>query len=211
MQVPWQTLIVDEGHRLKNSDSSLFGVLAGLRPSCRLLLTGTPLQNSLTELWALLNFLLPDVFSSGETFDDWFAAPFKARARPGAGGRGWGGRGGWRSAAGAGPAAAGGGGASCMPAPALHAPAHSVPCLQCLPERAAPPASRLAGTYAIPCCRCACLYCLQGSTEAEDLALNEEEHLLVIHRLHQVRPGWLGAARHALSCLCALSKLLGWT
>lgn len=38
----------------------------------RLLLTGTPLQNNLHELWALLNFLLPDVFSSAEDFDSWF-------------------------------------------------------------------------------------------------------------------------------------------
>lgn len=38
----------------------------------RLLLTGTPLQNNLHELWALLNFLLPDLFSSAEDFDSWF-------------------------------------------------------------------------------------------------------------------------------------------
>ncbi|KAF1794381.1 ISWI family [Phytophthora cactorum] len=38
----------------------------------RLLLTGTPLQNNLHELWALLNFLLPDVFASSQEFDDWF-------------------------------------------------------------------------------------------------------------------------------------------
>ena len=40
----------------------------------RLLLTGTPLQNNLHELWALLNFLLPDVFNSSEDFDAWFNA-----------------------------------------------------------------------------------------------------------------------------------------
>lgn len=38
----------------------------------RILLTGTPLQNSLHELWALLNYLVPDVFASAEQFDDWF-------------------------------------------------------------------------------------------------------------------------------------------
>lgn len=42
------------------------------RTSNRLLLTGTPLQNNLHELWALLNFLLPDIFSSSEQFDEWF-------------------------------------------------------------------------------------------------------------------------------------------
>lgn len=40
----------------------------------RLLLTGTPLQNNLHELWALLNFLLPDVFNSADDFDSWFSA-----------------------------------------------------------------------------------------------------------------------------------------
>ena len=38
----------------------------------RLLITGTPLQNNLHELWAMLNFLLPDIFSSSEQFDEWF-------------------------------------------------------------------------------------------------------------------------------------------
>ena len=40
----------------------------------RLLITGTPLQNNLHELWALLNFLLPDMFSSSDDFDSWFAS-----------------------------------------------------------------------------------------------------------------------------------------
>lgn len=40
----------------------------------RLLITGTPLQNNLRELWALLNFLLPDVFSSATDFDSWFSS-----------------------------------------------------------------------------------------------------------------------------------------
>ena len=44
------------------------------KSSNRLLLTGTPLQNNLHELWALLNFLLPDVFNSAEDFDAWFNA-----------------------------------------------------------------------------------------------------------------------------------------
>ena len=38
----------------------------------RLLLTGTPLQNNLHELWSLLNFLLPEIFSSSDDFDEWF-------------------------------------------------------------------------------------------------------------------------------------------
>ena len=43
-----------------------------LKSQNRFLLTGTPLQNNLHELWALLNFLLPDVFNSAEDFDSWF-------------------------------------------------------------------------------------------------------------------------------------------
>lgn len=76
-RVEWQHLIIDEGHRIKNHESRLSFVLhTHYRSRNRLLLTGTPLQNSLTELWALLNFLLPNVFKSAESFESWFAAPF---------------------------------------------------------------------------------------------------------------------------------------
>ena len=47
-------------------------IVRDFRTTNRLLLTGTPLQNNLHELWALLNFLLPDVFNSSEDFDSWF-------------------------------------------------------------------------------------------------------------------------------------------
>lgn len=76
-RVQWQHLIIDEGHRIKNHESKLSVTLQMYYTSRnRLLLTGTPLQNSLTELWALLNFLLPNVFKSAESFESWFAAPF---------------------------------------------------------------------------------------------------------------------------------------
>lgn len=66
-QLRWKYMIVDEGHRMKNHHCKLTVVLNThyLAPR-RLLLTGTPLQNKLPELWALLNFLLPDVFNSSE-------------------------------------------------------------------------------------------------------------------------------------------------
>jgi ATP-dependent DNA helicase len=70
--VPWKYLAVDEGHRLKNKDSKLLRELKALHADNRLLLTGTPLQNNLVELWSLLNFILPDIFDSLETFRDWF-------------------------------------------------------------------------------------------------------------------------------------------
>jgi SNF2 family DNA or RNA helicase len=75
----WQYIIVDEGHRMKNADSKFAQTLGTIYQSKhRILLTGTPLQNNLPELWALLNFLLPKIFSSMETFDQWFNKPFVA-------------------------------------------------------------------------------------------------------------------------------------
>jgi SWI/SNF-related matrix-associated actin-dependent regulator of chromatin subfamily A member 5 len=68
----WHVLIVDEAHRLKNENSKLFQELNQLKTRARLLLTGTPLQNNLHELWALLFFLLPDIFHSASDFDALF-------------------------------------------------------------------------------------------------------------------------------------------
>ena len=67
-KVGWEALIIDEGHRLKCKTSKLFEALQTLRTSFRLLLTGTPLQNNLEELWTLLHFLQPEEFASLETF-----------------------------------------------------------------------------------------------------------------------------------------------
>ncbi|CAG9760593.1 unnamed protein product [Ceutorhynchus assimilis] len=68
----WGYLVLDEAHRIKNEKSKLSEILREFKTSNRLLLTGTPLQNNLHELWALLNFLLPDVFNSSDDFDAWF-------------------------------------------------------------------------------------------------------------------------------------------
>lgn len=70
--INWNYLIVDEGHRLKNSNCVLVRFLKQLPVSNRLLITGTPLQNNLTELWSLLNFILPDIFSDLNFFQQWF-------------------------------------------------------------------------------------------------------------------------------------------
>jgi len=70
----WRFLAIDEAHRIKNEKSLLSGIVREFKSSNRLLLTGTPLQNNLHELWALLNFLLPDVFNSSDDFDSWFNA-----------------------------------------------------------------------------------------------------------------------------------------
>ena len=68
----WKYLAVDEGHRLKNKDCRLIRELKTINSANRLLLTGTPLQNDLTELWALLNFLLPNIFDDLRSFQKWF-------------------------------------------------------------------------------------------------------------------------------------------
>ncbi|CAF0887112.1 unnamed protein product [Adineta steineri] len=77
-KISWKYLIVDEGHRMKNHHCKLTQILSRYysNASHRLLLTGTPLQNNLPELWALLNFILPSIFKSSTTFTDWFNAPF---------------------------------------------------------------------------------------------------------------------------------------
>jgi ATP-dependent helicase STH1/SNF2 len=75
----WQYIIVDEGHRMKNSHSKFASILGQKYSSRhRILLTGTPLQNNLPELWSLLNFLLPTIFNSVDTFDQWFNKPFQS-------------------------------------------------------------------------------------------------------------------------------------
>jgi SWI/SNF-related matrix-associated actin-dependent regulator of chromatin subfamily A member 5 len=68
----WRYLIIDEAHRIKNENSVLSQCVRFFTSQYRLLLTGTPLQNNLHELWALLNFLLPEVFNNAEDFDAWF-------------------------------------------------------------------------------------------------------------------------------------------
>ncbi|KAH9328774.1 hypothetical protein KI387_000882, partial [Taxus chinensis] len=68
----WRYIIIDEAHRIKNENSLLAKTMRIYSTNYRLLITGTPLQNNLHELWSLLNFLLPEIFSSAETFDEWF-------------------------------------------------------------------------------------------------------------------------------------------
>lgn len=70
----WRYIIIDEGHRIKNYDCQLVKILKSCKSMNRLLLTGTPLQNNLAELWSLLNFLLPEIFDDLAVFESWFNA-----------------------------------------------------------------------------------------------------------------------------------------
>lgn len=76
-KIKWVHMIVDEGHRMKNAQSKLSSTITQYYTTrYRIILTGTPLQNNLPELWALLNFVLPTIFKSVKSFDEWFNTPF---------------------------------------------------------------------------------------------------------------------------------------
>ena len=70
--VHWEVLVVDEAHRLKNASSKFFRFLSNYSLNYKMLLTGTPLQNNLEELFYLLNFLTPSKFNDLNTFQSNF-------------------------------------------------------------------------------------------------------------------------------------------
>ncbi|GAB2217338.1 hypothetical protein Drorol1_Dr00000512 [Drosera rotundifolia] len=76
-KIDWKYIIIDEAQRMKDRESVLARDLDRYRCHRRLLLTGTPLQNDLKELWSLLNLLLPEVFDNRKAFNDWFSQPFQ--------------------------------------------------------------------------------------------------------------------------------------
>ncbi|XP_041830226.1 helicase SRCAP isoform X2 [Melanotaenia boesemani] len=71
----WRYLILDEAQNIKNFKSQRWQSLLNFNSHRRLLLTGTPLQNSLMELWSLMHFLMPHVFQSHREFKEWFSNP----------------------------------------------------------------------------------------------------------------------------------------
>ncbi|XP_953641.1 DEAD-box family helicase, putative [Theileria annulata] len=71
----WEYMILDEAQNIKNFTSKRWQTLLTFNTKFRLLLTGTPLQNSLQELWSLMHFILPNIFTSHTQFNIWFTDP----------------------------------------------------------------------------------------------------------------------------------------
>jgi SNF2 family DNA or RNA helicase len=74
----WYYMILDEAQNIKNFQSQRWQTLINFNTQRRLLLTGTPLQNNLMELWSLLHFLMPHVFRSRKEFSYWFSNPMNS-------------------------------------------------------------------------------------------------------------------------------------
>ncbi|ADM12452.1 SNF2 DNA/RNA helicase [Encephalitozoon intestinalis ATCC 50506] len=70
-KVNWSYIIIDEAHRIKNEHSLLSKIVRIFSCDHRLLITGTPLQNNVHELWALLNFIVPEIFNDAEKFENY--------------------------------------------------------------------------------------------------------------------------------------------
>ncbi|KAI5166830.1 chromatin-remodeling ATPase INO80 [Nematocida sp. AWRm79] len=71
-KIKWQYMVLDEAQAIKSSASTRWKTLLSFKTRNRLLLTGTPIQNTLQELWALLHFIMPTLFDSHGEFSEWF-------------------------------------------------------------------------------------------------------------------------------------------
>ena len=80
-KIRWQYMVLDEAQAIKSSNSSRWKVLLGFHCRNRLLLTGTPIQNNMQELWALLHFIMPTLFDSHDEFSDWFSKDIESHAQ----------------------------------------------------------------------------------------------------------------------------------
>jgi DNA helicase INO80 len=79
-KIRWQYMILDEAQAIKSSQSTRWKNLLGFHSRNRLLLTGTPIQNNMQELWALLHFIMPSLFDSHDEFSDWFSKDIESHA-----------------------------------------------------------------------------------------------------------------------------------
>lgn len=79
-RIKWQYMILDEAQAIKSSSSVRWKLLLGFNCRNRLLLSGTPIQNSMAELWALLHFIMPTLFDSHDEFNEWFSKDIESHA-----------------------------------------------------------------------------------------------------------------------------------
>lgn len=79
-RLKWQYIILDEAQAIKNVQSMRWKTLLSFSSRQKLLLTGTPIQNNMAELWALLHFIMPELFDSHEQFQEWFSKDIEAQA-----------------------------------------------------------------------------------------------------------------------------------
>ncbi|KAG0572907.1 hypothetical protein KC19_VG134100 [Ceratodon purpureus] len=82
-RVKWQYMVLDEAQAIKSASSIRWKTLLSFNCRNRLLLTGTPIQNSMAELWALLHFIMPTLFDSHEQFNEWFSKGIEGHAEHG--------------------------------------------------------------------------------------------------------------------------------
>eukprot|EP00884_Botryococcus_braunii_P007956 jgi/Botrbrau1/17161/Bobra.0157s0055.1 len=82
-RVRWQYMVLDEAQAIKSSSSNRWKTLRGFACRNRLLLSGTPIQNNMAELWALLHFIMPSLFDSQSHFHDWFSKDIEGSAAGG--------------------------------------------------------------------------------------------------------------------------------
>lgn len=73
----WLWCVLDEGHVIRNSKTKIAIACKGIRAKHRLLLTGTPIQNSITELWSLFDFLMPGYLGDEAAFNDRYVRPLQ--------------------------------------------------------------------------------------------------------------------------------------
>ncbi|XP_058204448.1 chromatin-remodeling ATPase INO80 isoform X1 [Rhododendron vialii] len=82
-RVKWQYMVLDEAQAIKSSNSIRWKTLLSFNCRNRLLLTGTPIQNNMAELWSLLHFIMPTLFDSHEQFNEWFSKGIESHAEHG--------------------------------------------------------------------------------------------------------------------------------
>ncbi|CAA6662147.1 unnamed protein product [Spirodela intermedia] len=82
-RVKWQYMVLDEAQAIKSSMSIRWRTLLSFNCRNRLLLTGTPIQNNMAELWALLHFIMPTLFDSHDQFNEWFSKGIEGHAERG--------------------------------------------------------------------------------------------------------------------------------